>query len=181
MCFFAAAPAFAAMSTAGKVATVASALSTAVSTYGASQQAQGERRMHRYQAAVASNNAQVADWHAQDAVRRGHQEAHAARRRGEALRGTQRATMAARGLDLSQGTPAALLSETDYFTSYDQAVARHNAAKEAWASQVQGANLQGEARMHRGAARNISPGLTAGMTLLGGASQVADRWFTYTR
>jgi len=144
------------------------------------QQAQGQKAMHGYQAQVAANNAKVAEWQAQDAQRRGEQEAREARRRGAQIAGRQRSTMAARGLDLAYGNPADILDDTAYFSMVDQQTARANAAKEAWGHRTQKGYLLGEAAAQRQAGRNVRPGMQAGLTLLGGAAQVADRWYSYS-
>lgn len=166
-------PAFAALGTmVGASATSAAAVgtmtaasigSTVLSAYSGYQQAKVNQ-------AVARNNAAVSEQQAQDAHRRGEQEAIDVARRGAALKSTQRATMAARGLDLGFGTAQDLQDQTDFFAQTDAGMARHNAAKEAWGRRVQGANYQAEAD-------NIKPGLYATGSLLSGASQVASKWY----
>lgn len=150
--------------TAATIGTVASIGSTVLSAYSNYQQA-------RVSKAVAENNARTAEYQAQDAQRRGEQEAIEAARRGAAVKSSQRATMAARGLDLGFGTAQDLQDQTDFFAQTDAGMARHNAAKEAWARRAQGASYQAEAD-------NIKPGLYATSSLLSGASQVASKWYT---
>lgn len=150
--------------TAATIGTVASIGSTVLSAYSAYNQAKVNQ-------AVARNNATVSEQQAQDAHRRGEQEAIDVTRRGAALKSTQRATMAARGLDLGFGTAQDLQDQTDFFSQSDASTVRYNAAKEAWGRRVQGANYQAEAD-------NIKPGLYATGSLLSGASQVASKWYT---
>lgn len=140
---------------------------TAMSAYGAYQQASVAR-------STAQNNARVAEMQAQDAQRRGEEEAAAIQRRGAAVKSAQRVSLASRGLDLGYGTAADLQDQTDFFTQSDAATARTNARKEAWARRSQSANFQAEANA-------TSPWMSAGGTLLSGAGQVADKWYTYRR
>lgn len=145
---------------------IATTASTALSAYSAYSQ-------QRTAAKVASNNARVAEYQAQDAERRGEQQAQEIARKASQLQGTQRATMASRGLDLTSGTPADLIEQTDFFASIDQATARTNARKEAWGKRAMGANYSAEASSY-------SPLMSAGSSLLGGATSVADRWMRYS-
>lgn len=149
----------------------------ALGAYGTYQQADASRNMANYNAQVADNNAKTAEYAAQDAIRRGDEEAAAIRRNADMLKGSQRASMAARGLDLAEGTAQELQDQTDFFSFADQATARTNAQREAWAARNQGANYRSEAGMQRATARGINPMLSAGASLLGGAGQVASRWY----
>lgn len=124
------------------------------------------------QKAVAENNADIAEYKAQDAEQRGEKAAQDARHRGLLVEGAQRASMAARGLDLSEGTPNNILGQTDFFTQSDAATARTNGRKEAWGARAQKANYQMEAD-------SINPGLTLAGSLIGSASKVASKWYSY--
>lgn len=139
----------------------------AVSAYGQYQQG-------KTQAEVARNNAQIAEYQAQDAKRRGDVQAQEIRRRASLLAGTQRATMAARGLDLSSGTPADILAQTDFFSQIDQNTARDNAAKEAWAKRAQKGSFLGEA-----SAASAAGNMGAFSTLLGTAGSVSSKWYSF--
>lgn len=119
---------------------------------------------------MAQRNAAVAGMQADDATRRGDLAAIEAQRRGNALAGAQRAGLSARGLDLSEGTPADIMGQTDFFTQSDVATARTNGRREAWSARAQ----QGNYRMQADAA---NPGLAMAGTLLGGGGKVADKWY----
>lgn len=154
-----------------------SAVGTGLSAYGMYQQGQSAKAQANYNAQVADNNAKVAEYAALDAQMRGDQEAMKARREGDQLKGAQRATMAARGLDLGQGTPLSLLDETDLFSQADQETIRNNAKREAWSIRNQKANYQSEATLQRMTARSINPGLNATTSLLSGAGSVGAQWY----
>lgn len=123
---------------------------------------------------VARNNATMAEYAAQDAQRRGEEEAQAVQRKASQLSGTQRALMASRGLDLGVGTPAEILDQTNFFAEQDRNTVRSNAARDAWAYRAQG---QQELAEGRAAARNANTQAFA--SLLGTTGQVADKWSRY--
>lgn len=123
---------------------------------------------------VAANNATMAEYAAADAQRRGEEDAQAIQRKAAGLKGTQRALMASRGIDLGVGTAAEIQDQTDFFGETDAATARGNAARDSWAyrAQAQDMRLQG-----KWAARNAN--MQAFSTLLGSAGSVADKWNVY--
>lgn len=136
----------------------------AVSTYNQGQVAKQTGR----------NNAIMAEYAAQDALRRGEQEAQAVQRKAAQLKGSQRALMAAKGLDLSSGTPADLIDSTDFFAENDANTARFNARKDAWSARAGGANA-----MAQGKAAASQATLAAAGTLLSTGGSVADKWYQY--
>lgn len=155
--------------TAAQTATLALAAGSSVmSAAGMYQQGQVQKQ-------VAANNAVMSEYAAQDAQRRGEEEAAAIQRKAAGLKGTQRAMLAARGIDLGTGTAAEILDQTDFFGETDAATARGNAARDAWAYRAQGQDMRAQGRF---AARNANT--QAFSTLLGTAGSVADRWNTYT-
>ena len=164
------------LATVGTVATVAG---VGLSAYGMYQQSKAAKDMANYNAQVADNNAKTAEIQAQDALKRGDEEANAVRRNADMLKGSQRASMAAKGLDLAEGTAAELQDQTDFFSLVDQQTARSNAAKQAWGIRAQGGNYSSEAVAQRATAGSISPGMAGATSLLSGAGQVAGRWYNY--
>lgn len=143
--------------------TAISAVGTGLSVYSSFKQAEAQQDAANY-------NAKVAEYAAIDAQQRGEQEAMKVRQQGDQLRATQRATMAARGLDLGSGTPMSLLDQTDFFSEADQMTVRNNAAKEAWAKRAQATGYRNEAN-------SINPMLAGTSTLLTGAGSVASQWY----
>jgi hypothetical protein len=155
------------MSAMQMISLAASVASAGVGAYGMYTQGQTS-------SAIAKNNAKTAEYAAQDAQRRGEQDAVDIQRKASALKSTQRVNMAAKGLDLGYGTAADLQDQTDFFAQTDVATARTNARKEAWSRRAQGANYQAEAMSGVGATGAIG-------SLLGGAGQVADKWHMYNK
>lgn len=125
---------------------------------------------------TAKNNAKSAEYAAQDAMRRGEEDAIAVQRKGAALKSSQRVSQAARGLDIGYGTAADLQDQTDFFTQSDVATTRSNARREAWSIQA-----RGQQALAQGKADALNNMYGAAGSLLGGAGRVSDRWYAYNR
>lgn len=140
----------------------------AISAAGAYQQSSAAKGQAKYQAKVAENNAQIASQQAADAKERGDAAAAEVRRKYAGLQGTQAASLAARGLDISEGSANAILSDTDFFGDYDQRMTRSNAAKEAWGYKMRAGNFAGDAAAYAAGADAINPGANAAMAGVSG-------------
>lgn len=160
---------------AGAATTGMSALQTAslyssmagagLSAYGQYQQAQAAKDAAKY-------NQKVSEIQAADARDRGVYEQEALGRKIGAMRGQQRANMAANGVDLSSGTPADVLEQTDYYGLEDQRTLATNIEREA-------AGYSNRARLAGMQADSINPDLSAAGSLLTNAGTVADKWYRY--
>lgn len=150
------------------IALAFTAVAGAVSAKGAYDQGQVAKQVGR-------NNQVMAEYAAQDALRKGEEQAIQARRRGDQVKGAARANMAAKGLDLNSGTAAELQDQTDFFSESDQNTARFNAQRDAWSMRAGGANAraQGDAGAQQG-------NLQAFSTVLGTGSRVAGKWSDFT-
>jgi len=140
------------------------AAGTVASAYGTYQQGQSAQDASRY-------NAKMAEYAAQDAERRGEEEALAVRRKAASLKSSQRVSLAARGLDISYGTAQDLQDQTDFFGEQDVNTARYNARSQAWSARASGdlMRAEGDAAAYQGT-------IGAAGTLLSGAGQVASKW-----
>lgn len=152
---------------------------TAVQAVGAMQASSAQESAYEYQAQVSANNAKLAEWQAQAELEKGAQAEMEQRRKTAALKGSQRATMAARGLDLGVGSPLNILTETDYLGEMDALTIRDTAARNAWAARVQGTNDLNNAQLLKMRAEAESPIMAGAGSLLTGAGAVADRWYKY--
>jgi hypothetical protein len=123
---------------------------------------------------TAANNAQMAETAALDAQRRGEEEAMQVQRKGAALKSAQRVNLASKGLDLGYGTAADLQDQTDFFTQSDVATTRSNAGREAY-----NLRARGQGMLAQGRADALNANMQAAGSLLGGAGQVANRWYSY--
>lgn len=143
-------------------ATVGSGLLSAMSAY---QQGQ-------VMSQVGRNNQILAEQAAKSAQRAGDEQVSMIRRQASLLKGQQRATMAARNLDLTEGTAQELQDQADFFEEYDVATARQNTANEVARLRSQGAMARAE-----GVAGQQQANMTALASLMGTGGKVADRWY----
>lgn len=163
--------------TAGTAAmTAAQAITLAATVGGTVLSASSAYQQGQVAKATARNNATMAEYAAQDAQRRGEEEAAAVQRKGASLKSAQRVNLASKGLDLNYGTAADLQDQTDFFTQSDVATTRTNAAREAWNMRARGQQV-----LAQGKADALNSMYSAAGSLLGGAGQVSDKWYTYTK
>ena len=148
--------------------------------FGAYYQAQGQKTALKLQARMAEINAQIAQGQARDALMRGERQEQGSRMQAAQLKSSQRAAMAASGIDLGSETSAAILTSTDYLSEMEANTIKANALREAWGYRMEAVGQRGEAGMARATARGISPvgeGLTS---LLTSASSVAGNYATFS-
>lgn len=118
--------------------------------------------------------ADLEEYQAQNALVQGEREEQKVRMSTAQLKSSQRASMAANGVDLAQGSAAQVLTSTDYMGEIDAQTVRSNALKQAFGYRV-------DARMKRAQADSISPGMAAFTTLLGSGGQVASSWYALSK
>jgi hypothetical protein len=148
---------------------------------GAYNQATAQQAALTAQVQVDQNNATIAGWQAEDAIGRGEKAATNVMRKGAQVKGSQRAAMAANGVDLSVGSAQQVLTDTEYFTKVDAAQVENNATREAWGYNMQRDQYQQRAQASNAAAKQVSPWLAAGTSLLTSATSVASRWYQTNR
>lgn len=151
---------------------------TVASAYGAYSKGKAEQTAYQLQALVARNNAEMADWQATDAMKRGVTAVNTHQMKVAQLRGTQRASMAARGIDLGQGSALDILTDTEFMGAIDANTIKDNAEKEAWGYRMQAANYTSNSQLLNLKASNTNPGMDAASTFLTGASGVAKNWYS---
>lgn len=157
------------------VALVAMAAATAVSAYSSIQQGKAANAQAEYQAQVSKNNQVMANYQAEDALRRGKLEERRQRLRTERLKGEQRAAFASNNVALDQGSPLDVLEQTAGEGELDALIIRHNAEREAIARRFQGQNYGAEAEMSllQGKAAKKAGYIGAASSVLSGASTFA--------
>jgi len=162
----------------GRYAGMAGQVAGVVSqTIGAYKKSSGTKYGFEFQSMVAKRNADIAEMQAADAMLRGQKDEQAVRQGGANVESSQRASFAARGLDLTEGSPLNILTDTRYLTARDVATTRDNTNKEVWAlkNQAQNYTMNGQLLQYR--ADLESPMAEAGGTLLTGAGKVAGSWY----
>lgn len=154
----------------------------AISNYqSATSASAAQQQAYQYQAAVARNNQQIAEWQAQSALQAGAYQVQRQQLNTAQLMGTQRASLAARGIAIDQGSALNILLDTDFMGRLDAQTIKSNAEKEAWGYRVQAQNAAGNAGMYSaraGASRPAYAGLTS---LLTDAPRVASSWLSYSQ
>lgn len=137
----------------------------AIAIGGSLVQADAQRKEGKANAAIAENNARLAQAQADDANAMGTRESEQAAWRTRSLIGQQRAAIAANNLDPTLGTPSELLGESAMFGEVDQQTIRMNAARNAWGFNAQATNYQNQSTLSRwgGNAKSTA-------TILGGLS-----------
>lgn len=165
-------------STIGKVGVGLQAAGMVSSTMGAYNKATSDRYALDYQAKVAANNAIIAGWKASDAITRGQTDVARQQLKTKQLKGAQRAALAARGIDLGEGSALNILTDTDFMGAIDANQITDNAAKEAWAYRQEASNYTENSALISSQSKSINP-LGAGFgTLLSGAGNVASSWYS---
>lgn len=149
------------------------AATAAAGAYTAYSSSQSAKAQAEYQSEVASANAKMAGYQAEDAMRRGEEDANQAARQAERMRGTQVARLASNGLDISSGSSMSILEDTAFFGAQDAQSIRNNAARSAWGYEQQGTNAEADSAMYTSVARQQKPGQAAGLSLLSSAGQFA--------
>jgi hypothetical protein len=164
-------------------ATAATVASGAIGAYGAIQSGQAQKKQARYQAGVERNNSQIATWQAQDATQRGQIEEQRQRLATARLRSSQRAGMAANGVELDSGSPLDVLMDTAQLGELDALTIRSNAEREAYGFRSQSGNLMAQAGLTQMAGRSAQTAgfIGAGSTLLSSAATAYDRKATYQK
>lgn len=150
------------------------------SAFGKMQEMSAQQDMARAQAKIADNNAKVAEWQAQSAEAKGQRDLENTGRKQADVRGKQMAGMAANGVDLGSGSPAAVLAQTDYYGLEDQRTVAQNTSDEAWALRAKGTDYKNSASLSRAKADNINPVMGGIGSLLGSVGDVADKWSAKT-
>lgn len=162
---------------------------------GAYSSASAIRSSAASQAAIAQANARIAEANAgaseaqaRVALARGQRDAGLQRLRTRNLKGSQRAAMAANGIDLASDTAVDVLTSSDIMGEEDVRSIEQAALADAWGFQMQamnqraaGAGLTAQANSTRASAAGVSPLGAAYSSLLTGAGQVADSWYRVNR
>jgi len=141
-----------------------SAISTATTAY---TQSEALKMQGDYQKSVMEQNRKLAEFQAEDAVRRGDKESKELKKKVKVLIGSQRAAMAAQGIDIESGSALDVQADTAAFGASDALTIRNNAWREAWGYRVQGADYSSKGAWAQLEAKNAARNtlLTGGMTV----------------
>lgn len=149
------------------------AAGTAFSTVGAYYAGREQQEARRAEADMAEINAQLSDQAAEEAIRSGRLQVQKVERGVTARKGKQRASFAARGIDLASESAAAVLLSTEVLGQKDADEITRRALAESFGYRTQSVSARNRAALRRAEASAISPLFGAVPTLLTGASRVA--------
>jgi hypothetical protein len=136
----------------------------------------GQKRAGQYTAAVANQNASLAEKAAADAEARGRIEESRARARTNAAIGQAKAGAGASGVLVDTGSPLDALADMAYIGEQDALTIRRNAAMEAWGLRAQAGNMKAEGLLQKKAAN-----YGAGATFLSGLGASAGQLYAMKR
>lgn len=145
---------------------------------GAFYSARSIRRNAELQAFMAEMNAKNSERQAQNVFLQRDKQIAALGIKSGRLKSSQRVALAANGVDLSSENAVELLADTELMKEVDKSQIEQNAIAEAWGYRLQGVQHQNDALFARAQQKGTSPLLSATTTLLNGASQVAQSWYT---
>lgn len=150
------------------------AASSAIGAWGA---ASSQKNSLNFQADIADINARMSESQAQATLLTGQKQAQQSMLQTAQLKSTQRAGMAANGLDLGVGSAANVLNSTEVMGQIDKNQIEANATRAAWGYRTQSTNYANEALMDRATASGINPTMAGVTSLISGAGQVASSWY----
>ena len=143
----------------------------------AKNSAQTSQIQLKFQADMAKINEQLNETNAQATLLAGQRQESNVRLKTGQLKSTQRASMAANGIDLGSDTALRILTSTDLMGEIDAQTVASNAVRNAWGYRTQGANFAADAMFKRASADTIDPNSAFTSSLLGNAGQVAMNWY----
>ena len=178
----------AAMSQFGSIMSIGGAVTGAIGAYynAQNQKAQLESQASslRFQADISQLNAVQAEFTAQQIMRVGQQKQGQVSLRAGKIKSSQRASMAARGIDLGVGSAVETIATTDLMKEIDMLTVNAETVRSAEAARLQRQNYLTAAAMQdvsasnlMGSAASISPFMAAGTSILGSAGSVANAWY----
>jgi hypothetical protein len=138
------------------------------------RQARADRLEGQYLERQAQTNARMANYQAEDAIARGDKEALSHKIMTNKFIGSQRAAMAAQGLDLEADDAAAIQEESKVAGAIDAQTIKNNAWKEAW-----GYRVQAEDFTQKGQFARITSKLKADNTILTSGLGILNTGLSY--
>lgn len=159
------------------------AVGAGVAAYSSIKQGQATSAADQYESEVAQQNQQIADQNAQYALQEGQQQAAAKQQQTAQTIATQRADVAASGVDPNTGSAQRIQGDTAALGALDTATIQNNAARTAWGYQTQGLNFGEQASLlsSQSASAESAGELGAFSSIIGGAGSVSNKWYTYTK
>lgn len=177
-----------AMSQTGSIFAIGGAVTGAIGSYYAAQsqkaQLESQSSSMRFQSDISQLNAAQAEFTAQQIMRAGQQKQGQIGLRAGKIKSSQRASMAARGIDLGVGSAVETIATTDLMKEIDMLTVNADTVRSAEAARLQRQNYLTASALQDVSASNlaasgdsISPFMAAGSSILGSAGSVASAWY----
>ena len=177
-----------AMSQTGSIFAIGGAVTGAIGSYYAAQnqkaQLESQASSMRFQSDISELNAAQAEFTAQQILRAGQQKQGQIGLRAGKIKSSQRASMAARGIDLGVGSAVETIATTDLMKEIDMLTVNADTVRSAESARQQRQNYLTASAMQdvsasnlAGSASTISPFMAAGTSILGSAGSVANAWY----
>lgn len=161
-----------------EAAAIASVAGTGIAAVGALNTAAATAADARYKAQVAKNNEIIAVQNAQYASQAGAAATTRAQLKQRAELGAIGAGLAASGVDINTGSPAAVRSSASGLTQLDTATTAGDAGLRVYGFRTQASNYGAESGLRRAEASqaDIAGPISAGSTFLSGVGGLAAKW-----
>jgi hypothetical protein len=172
----------------GGVFAVAGAIQGAIGSYYSAKsqalQLESQSSSLAFQADISRLNAVQAEFTAQQIMRAGNLKQGQVSLRAGKIKSSQRASLAARGIDLSVGSAVETIATTDLMKEIDMLTVNSETVRSAEAARLQRQNYLTQSAIQDVSAENvmassrtISPFMSATSSLLGSAGAVASTWY----
>lgn len=151
---------------------------TGLEMYGKAQEAGAKIGMYQYQASVAKINQQIAKQNADYERYSGEVKAQQRGMQTRSQIGSARAKQGASGLDVNKGSAVSVRAGIADIGAQDVGIIRSNAARRAYAYEVEAANLESQASMYEQSAKNTKKAakIDQWKSLISGASNISGKF-----
>jgi hypothetical protein len=142
------------------------------------QQAEAMKQKAEFDSKQYEINAKLADVQGEEATRRGEEAAKAKGIQTKQMLGSQRAGLAAQGLNIDSGSAGQLQEQTAEAGNLDTVTIRNNAWRESWGFKMQAANQRGQSVMNNIATENQvrNTYLTGGINAASYGGKIKENW-----
>jgi hypothetical protein len=160
---------------------VAGLAGTAINAFGTYESGQAQSAAAAYQSAVAQNNANIARQNASMESAAGEAAVTNKGLQTRATVGKEKAYAGTSGVDTNTGSTATVRGGTEEMGMLDALTTRSNAAKKAWASEVQATSEEAQSKLHGFESETAAIGgdIGAAGSLLSGASTVGGNYLRW--
>lgn len=160
------------------IALAAGIAGTGMSAYGSYESGQANSAAAAYQSQVAANNAKIAQQNARLDIQAGETQAFNQGLKTRAAVGQEKAAQGASGIDVNTGSAVSVRAGTAGIGMLDALTTRSNAAKEAYAQEVQSTSDTAQSQLDTMESEQAETAgdIGAASSLLNGVSTVGGNW-----